>query len=101
MVTVTPSAARRASTTPNSRSSLGRAEHHLDVAALSRSCLGQPEQRRAAVAAADQHARHRLGRQRERLAERADDVDLVVQREPGDPRVPGPWAATTMSTVPP
>ena len=35
--------------------------------------------RRRAVAAADEHARHRLLGQRERAPERADDVDLVVR----------------------
>ena len=78
VVTVTPSARAPRLDDPEQPVLGRRAEHHLDVAAALAQRLGQPEQRRRAVAAADEHAGHRLGGQRERPAERADDVDRVV-----------------------
>ena len=62
-----------------------RAEHHLDVAAALAQLGGEPEERGAAVAAADEDARHRLASAAGSLAERPDDVDRVVRRALDDP----------------
>ena len=79
----------------------GRAEHDLDRRAVVEQRLREREQRRRAVAAADQHGRRRPGRERERGAERADEVER--RRRPAartSQRVPGPCSATTNWTVP-
>src|SRR5689334_6039933 len=68
----------------------GGAEHHLDVAAALAQLAGEPEERRTAVAAADEHAGDRFGGQREGLAERSDDVDGVVRHALDDPPGAGP-----------
>ena len=60
VVTTTDGPSACASSAPKSRSSVAGAEHHVDRAAALPQPLGEPEQRRPAVAAADEHARHRL-----------------------------------------
>jgi hypothetical protein len=68
----------------------GRPDREVDPAATGPQLAGQEEQRRGAVAAADQHAAlRRLGRG-ERPAERSEDVDHVVGPEPGQGPGPGP-----------
>ena len=47
--------------------------------------LAEPEQRRRAVATRHEQARHLLPRHRERGAERADDVQLRVERDVREP----------------
>ena len=51
--------------------------------------LGQPEQRRAAVAPADEHGSTTVVRQGERLPERSDEIEDIVDPALGDPRRPG------------
>ena len=78
------------------------AEHGVDAAAAGAQRVGQQEQRRGAVAAADQHAVGGLARQRERPAERTDDVDRVVRPAAGRATaVPLPVTEKMNSTVPP
>ena len=64
--------------------------------------LGQREQRRRGVPLADQQARHRLGRQRERPPERPGHLQRGAGRLGDQPaRCPAPRASTTSSRVAP
>src|SRR5450631_3539871 len=63
----------------------GRTQHHLHVAAKLAQCRCQPEERSAAVASTHQNSCHRIRRQREAAAERADDVDRIVRLQVGQP----------------
>ena len=80
VVTVTLPISRLAASSPNSRPAVAAPRIMVDLAAQGQQPLGQRQQRRRAVAAADQHRRHRLARDRERHAERADQVELGPDR---------------------
>ena len=102
VVTVTDWAARLRLQGAEQPALVGCAEHHVDRAVPLTQPLPEHEHRRRAVALADDGARDRLPRQRERPPDRSEDVDPVVRRaDPTSQRVAGPRTGKTTSTVPP
>ena len=103
MVTATVAAIRLASQRAEQPVRAAGAEHEVDPAAALAQRLGEREQRRAAVAAADQRRAAPASRgSAERPAQRADDVDRRrAACRSASHAVPAPCTAKTNSTVPP